>query len=589
MTGRTLMARGGVECWFSGGGVSAAAMDIRNSDDPLYEDPIDDDVISRAAFRNVPEPLIRMSRSKMNKLFAGYEGDPGDLGAEMMKRCSSVLFLAGHYAMRSPLCLQQLNSAVDAGIPITVCNIFAGIMPDFMEDALQGATFVDFVPSFMPATIERGQASFENSFEEMVQCLRKNEKIYTDELPGKMSRMIGEDADAFALEQVDGKFFVLLSHGGKHREFATTMKMELEQNRLWSFVSHQDEHMDRHQRARFHKAMTNCMVYCPIISPTSLESPELLAQIQMADSLGKAVFPIVLSSMKIPKSIRNPIGLLRKQAFVFHCHNGDESGAINFRINFEHLTRVVRARVSEAAILVQTEESEGSKILAIASAMEKEKSNNQGNQGNGPSVAGSPVKAARASPKKNISRYQQLHQRVQHQQHAMVDAQEALSKLKQENELMKKQLKNSKNITGELLCCVEYYRTKTHKYHDMLYPPPAVAGEKKTPGQVRLGNLKRELARCMNTPPSHRRKSIISNVLHEGVPFTYKNLNELEILLMKEIDKVEKFEGSVAFQRVWRGKYTRDRLYQELLVRSAIVWQSRFRGYRTRKKLVWET
>ena len=54
---------------------------------------------------------------------------------------------------------------------------------------------------------------------------------------------------------------------------------------------------------------------------------------------------------------------------------------------------------------------------------------------------------------------------------------------------------------------------------------------------------------------------------------------------MKEIDKVEKFEGSVAFQRVWRGKYTRDRLYQELLVRSAIVWQSRFRGYRTRKKL----
>merc|ERR1712166_1334331 len=146
-------ARGGVECWFSGGGVSAAAMDIRNSDDPLYEDPIDDDVISRAAFRNVPEPLIRMSRSKMNKLFAGYEGDPGDLGAEMMKRCSSVLFLAGHYAMRSPLCLQQLNSAVDAGIPITVCNILAGIMPDFMEDALQGATFVDFVPSFMPATI----------------------------------------------------------------------------------------------------------------------------------------------------------------------------------------------------------------------------------------------------------------------------------------------------------------------------------------------------------------------------------------------------------------------------------------------------
>ena len=97
---RTLMAQrgGGVECWFSGGGVSAAAMDIRHSDDPLYEEPstnpaVDDDVISRRAFKNVPKALLKMSRAKMNKLFAGYEGDPGELGPDMMKRCSSVLFL----------------------------------------------------------------------------------------------------------------------------------------------------------------------------------------------------------------------------------------------------------------------------------------------------------------------------------------------------------------------------------------------------------------------------------------------------------------------------------------------------------------
>ena len=51
---KTMMARsgGGIECWFSGGGVSAAAMDIRKSDDPLYEPSLEeggDDVISREA------------------------------------------------------------------------------------------------------------------------------------------------------------------------------------------------------------------------------------------------------------------------------------------------------------------------------------------------------------------------------------------------------------------------------------------------------------------------------------------------------------------------------------------------------------
>ena len=92
-------------------------------------------------FQNVPAALIKMSRTKMNKLFAGYEGDPGELGPEMMKRCSTIIFLAGHYAMRSPLCLQQLNCAMDAGIPVIVCNIFAGIMPDFIEETLKGELF----------------------------------------------------------------------------------------------------------------------------------------------------------------------------------------------------------------------------------------------------------------------------------------------------------------------------------------------------------------------------------------------------------------------------------------------------------------
>ena len=82
------------------------------------------------------------------------------------------------------------------------------MMPDFMESALSNASFINFVPSFMPQTIERGQASFVNSFEKMVNILRINERKYIDGLPRKMTSMIGQDADAFALEQVDGKFFV---------------------------------------------------------------------------------------------------------------------------------------------------------------------------------------------------------------------------------------------------------------------------------------------------------------------------------------------------------------------------------------------
>ena len=138
---------------------------------------------------------------------------------------------AGHYAMRSPLCLQQLHCAVDLGIPVTVCNIFAGIMPDFMEEALQGATFVDFVPSFMPATVERGQASFENSFEEMVATLVCNEQKYVDELPVKMSNMIGR-SDAFNLSVIQDKPFCLIAHGGCHREFSNVVKEELERHRI---------------------------------------------------------------------------------------------------------------------------------------------------------------------------------------------------------------------------------------------------------------------------------------------------------------------------------------------------------------------
>ena len=217
-------------------------------------------------------------------------------------------------------------------------------------------------------------------------------------------------------------------------------------------------------------------------------------------------------------------------------------------------------------------------------------------------AAGSPVRAARAalassvptknsknsknSSGRNVSRYQLLHERVQHQQHALVEAQEALAKFQYEHDLMTKQLQTSKNITGELLVCVEYYRTKTNKYHSILYPPPPKDGHKRTIGEERLNQLQRELARVTNM--SKRTRTITSSLLHQGVPQTFQR-DDFEISLIREIDAVSKDVGAIAMQRIVRGVFTRERLYDEKLLRSAIFVQSRYRGYETRKRLVWET
>ena len=242
-------------------------------------------------------------------------------------------------------------------------------------------------------------------------------------------------------------------------------------------------------------------------------------------------------------------------------------------------------------------------------------------------AAGSPVKALRSgqlsSPKKkNKSRYEELNQRVQHQQQALVEAQEALERLKTgrwpflcmlvslrlipapgflrlmcvvlffflppktEHEQMSKKLRTSKNVTGELLMCVEYYRTKSIKYHEMLYPPPLEDGRStRSIGQVRLNQLKRELARVTNMPK--RTQKIVSDVLHEGVPQTHYR-QDFEMALMREISKVAEYEGVLNVQRLFRGYSARKQLAYEQLIRSVVFVQSRYRGYQTRKKLIWE-
>jgi hypothetical protein len=634
---RHLMSKkyGFLECWCSGGGVSAAAMDIRGADDPLY-DPVSDeiarketpgDVISREAFRDVPAPLKKMSRTRMNRLFAGYEGDPGDLGPEMLKRCSACIFLAGHYSMRSPLCLQQLSAAVDARVPIVVIKVAQTVMPPVIEEALgmngqgkrNGSTrFVDFTSAFMPNTLERGLVNFETRMDELAPMLRRIESEYIERLPAEMTSMIGEDADAFALQQVDGKFFVLLAHGGKHREFATNLKMELEQHRLWCFASHGDEHMDTAQRARFDAALASCMVFCPVLTERSLASSTLQQQIRSADACGKPIFPIMLSSVTVPKNLRAPVSLLRRHAFVFHVHNGDESGAINFRCNFDHLAKVVRARVAEGAVMMSLEHEGSDPLLQHAKTLNipglSSSMSSSATRAGTSSAAGSPVRAAREmkeaaaaegdvgggandrassrqegysykKKKRAISRYELLHKRVNMQQAALVAAQEELAEYKRNKEKLTRQLYNSRNVTGELLNCVEYYRAKSIKYHEVLYPPEVAPGKKQSSGAKRLDELKRELAKVAMMPRNMRQ--VTSSVMH-GTAQTHRRA-AFEDALRREIDKQAWSNGATEMQRIARGFMERRRLYQERLVRAAVLTQSRFRGYRTRKKLIWET
>ena len=84
-----------------------------------------------------------------------------------------------------------------------------------------------------------------------------------------------------------------------------------------------------------------------------------------------------------------------------------------------------------------------------------------------------------------------------------------------------------------------------------------------------------------------RIRTVTSDVLHEGVPQTHKR-EEFEITLQREIGRVERDEGAIALQRIVRGAQTREREWHRRLLHACVFVQSRFRGYRVRKKLVWE-
>ena len=111
--------------------------------------------------------------------------------------------------------------------------------------------------------------------------------------------MIGSDADHFALKQVDGKCYVFISHGGAHRQYATHVKHELEQYRLWCFVDNNDKRAAEDRLTLAQEGLNKCMVFVPILSDDSLKNPILVEQIKLAEKTGKPLFPIVLSQMKI--------------------------------------------------------------------------------------------------------------------------------------------------------------------------------------------------------------------------------------------------------------------------------------------------
>ena len=203
-------------------------------------------------------------------------------------------------------------------------------------------------------------------------------------------------------------------------------------------------------------------------------------------------------------------------------------------------------------------------------------------------AVGSPVKAAREkqgrnkSPKKH-SRYDELHRRVDRQSASLAEAETTILYLKEENELLKKKLKQSKNITGELVCCTTYYSEKAMKLKNILYPKPPSSGIELKGGFQRLDELQRERQRVLVAP---RKLKQLTSSVYSGVEQTF-GVKDLLALLEREISKVERDVGQTEMARIVRGAQCRTWLHWRLLTKSAILVQKILRGNNVRK-LMWD-
>ena len=396
--------------------------------------------------------------------FAGYEGPPGQLMDDMIGHCAVAVYVSGPYANRSPACRRELVVAAEKKVPLFTANYSSGMMPRSIEKFLYKTPAYNFSAVTSALSRSRQEAAWQSLMPDFVDKMNEYEDTFRREIPMKMIPMIGKDADHFALKQVDGKCFVFVSHGGTHREYATQVRHELEQYRLWCFVDNNDKQSSKEDIERANEGLQKCMVFCPILSVESMKNGTFVGQILRAEKEGKPIFPIVLSLMKIPPTLHTPCTLLLRRSIASHIHPKVEGqfsgiGPVSFRGNFESLAVSIQSQIAMGELYGTAGVHTGEGVA-------------HGENFGGVAKSG--------------GRYRQLQDRIRGQEAALVEAHAKVKKLERELELSQKKQRFSANVVKELGACVEYYRSRLPRYEEVPessvdpdefvreVPPPAV-------------------------------------------------------------------------------------------------------------------
>jgi len=488
----------------------------------------------------------KKKRKNAQQDFAGYEGSTDKLMEDMIGHCSVVVFLAGPYSQRSPSCLRELMVATEKNVPIVNAQYHSSPLPRSLEGYLYKKKMFSFTKITEAVGASRREHAWDDVAPKFVDLMHVYEDEFRKQLPIKMMPMIGSDADHFALKQVDGKCYVFISHGGAHRQYSTHVRHELEQYRLWCFVDNNGKKAAEDRLQLSMEGLSKCMVFVPILSNESLKNPLLVEQITLAEKTGKPIFPIVLSQMKIPPMLHSPCTLLTRRSIVTHIHpqlNNDKFsgiGRVNFRGNFESLAIWIQSQIAMGVI------HSNAGVLTMA--------DEENSKDDGVEVFDSPFSTKSRSPSKNKSigshgstfgggakdgaRYRQLQERIRGQDQALVESFDKIKHLEHQLKIANNKIAKSGMVVKELAACVEFYRSKLPRY------------------QIQEIDVESSID---DNEQSRKTKALF---LH-------------------------RMEPAVQIQRIVRGMICRERVYQIKLVKSAVYVQSRFRGYKVRKKM-WE-
>ena len=537
--------RSGLMSWIGGG---EGRDGWKHDDSYMTKNTVDGD---NEDGKNTKKKKKKTGTGKKNSQqeFAGYEGSTDKLMEDMIGHCAIVVFIAGPYSQRSPACLRELMVAVDKNIPIINAQYHSAPLPRSLEGYLYKKKMFSFTKITEAMTKSRRAHAWDDVAPEFVKLMHVYEDEFRKQLPIKMMPMIGSDADHFALKQVDGKCYVFISHGGAHRQYATHVKHELEQYRLWCFVDNNDKRAAEDRLTLAQEGLNKCMVFVPILSDDSLKNPILVEQIKLAEKTGKPLFPIVLSQMKIPPMLHSPCTLLTRRSIVTHIHpslNKDKFsgiGRVHFRGNYESLAVWIQSQIamgvihSNAGVLTMEDEedskNDGDDLFDnLGSPFEaKSKKKSKKSVGSHGSNFGGGAKDG--------ARYRQLQERIRGQDQALVESFDRIKALEKELKMANKKIAKSGLIVKELATCVEFYRSKLPRYQ------------------------KEEI-------------EIESSIGEEDA----ETLKEKALYL-------HRMDPAVQIQRMVRGMITREKVYQIKLLKSAIYVQSRYRGYIVRRKM-WE-